>query len=198
MAVVSVFIVSELMALVLFAVLHYQARARIISPGSATAWENTIAILASGAGFALVLGIVFGVWAIFSTHRICGPLYVVEGALRELARGRFPHRRPLRKKDEFKAFYDVFWDTVYAVKARSRRHYSAVGEALEITRTLKDADEVARLQGLKDLVMRLEAVRDELGQGLGEEAQESLFGSAPQGESQVRGTQSPVCAEVAG
>lgn len=194
-AVVSVFIVSELMTLLLFSVLHHQARTRTLAPAAATAWENTIVLVLSGAAFALVLGLVFGGWAILATHRVCGPLFVVESFLKDLARGRFPNRRPLRKKDEFKSFYDSFWDTLYAIKARSRRHLTAVDEAIEITRTLKNADNDARLQALKDLAMRLEAVRDELSQALGDDVQTSP--PEPHRQKDIEAQSTPELANVA-
>lgn len=44
----------------------------------------------------------------FYTHKIAGPLYVMQKYMNELKNGRNPTIRPLRKRDELKAFYDDF------------------------------------------------------------------------------------------
>jgi hypothetical protein len=51
------------------------------------------------------------------SHRITGPIYVMTGYLRELRGGGEPRMRPLRKRDEFKEFYEEFRDLITRVIA---------------------------------------------------------------------------------
>ncbi|TAL37086.1 MAG: hypothetical protein EPN93_06575 [Spirochaetes bacterium] len=49
------------------------------------------------------------------SHRITGPIYVMTGYLRELRGGGVPRLRPLRKRDEFKEFYEELRDLITRV-----------------------------------------------------------------------------------
>ena len=58
--------------------------------------------------FIVVQGIVLYIMMILKTHRISGPIYVMSNYMREMLNGKFPHPRPLRKKDELVEFYALF------------------------------------------------------------------------------------------
>jgi membrane-associated HD superfamily phosphohydrolase len=49
---------------------------------------------------------------IFITHKITGPIYVMTRYLREIRDGKTPTARPLRQKDELKAFHDELTNTI--------------------------------------------------------------------------------------
>ncbi len=149
--VLGAFFVYTLMSLMLFWVLHQQARARTLNPIATNAWENTSVIVIAAAAFAVVLAIALGAWSFIMTHRICGPLFVMERYLGELAAGRFPKRRPLRKKDEFKEFYNEFWRAMDAVKARERSHLEAMNRLLNTAQSAAQADDEERQGGLQRL-----------------------------------------------
>jgi len=166
LAVVSVFVVSELLTLILFGVLYNQARARLIEPGGSSPWENTAVLVLSAAAFASVTALLVGLFTALATHRICGPLYVMEGFLKHLKEGRYPKQRPLRKRDEFKEFYENFWDTVNTLRLRTRSQVATLNETLDIARSVKDASIDARLAALKDLAARIEALRDDIAGSL--------------------------------
>ena len=87
------------------------ARELAVLPATATLSSSAFIIIASSLGFAVLAAAAFGLWSITVTHRICGPMFVMERYLREMAAGRFPKKRPLRQKDAFKEFYDVLWRT---------------------------------------------------------------------------------------
>ena len=50
--------------------------------------------------------------AIFFTHKISGPIYVMRRHLRDIREGRKPNLRPLRQKDQFKEFYGELCETI--------------------------------------------------------------------------------------
>jgi nitrogen fixation/metabolism regulation signal transduction histidine kinase len=55
--------------------------------------------------------IIFAIF-IFITHRITGPIYVMTKYLKEIRDGKSPATRPLRQKDELKAFYEELKATI--------------------------------------------------------------------------------------
>ena len=67
--------------------------------------EANTMVIASLVGFVAFLALCLFIWGILLTHRVAGPMYVFSRYLGELAGGKWPNVRPLRKRDEFK---DVF------------------------------------------------------------------------------------------
>ena len=167
--VVGVFLVSSLLSIVLFGVLHQQARARLVNPAASYPWENALTIVFSAAAFATLLSVALGLWSILVTHRISGPIFVMQRYLTELAAGRFPTARPLRKKDEFKEFFGELWRTIDALKAAKQADLAALTEVLNMARSAADADGEDRRRTIEALTARLETLREEAADTLGEE-----------------------------
>lgn len=170
--IIGVFFTSAVLSSVLFGILHKQARQSILNqtnPEALPLWENvTVVFLAAGA-FATVLSIAFGFWTLIITHRIYGPVFVLERFVGELADGRFPKYRPLRKKDEFKGFYDAFWRAVDALKWSKRVEVAALTEAIRVARSGLSGDDEQRQRAMKTLVGQLETLRKQTVHYLGEE-----------------------------
>jgi hypothetical protein len=74
------------------------------------------------------------------THRVAGPVWVMGHALGELAQGRYPAKRALRKGDELRSLHERFQAAVEALAVRDRRTLSAIEEALERLRPAVAAD----------------------------------------------------------
>ena len=89
--------------------------------------------------------------------------------LTELAAGRFPTARPLRKKDEFKEFFGELWRTIDALKAAKQADLAALTEVLNMARSAADADGEDRRRTIEALTARLETLREEAADTLGEE-----------------------------
>ena len=82
------------------------------------------------AAFVAIEGVLIGVLGLLITHRICGPLFVIEGHLLTLLRGNYPRMRPLRAGDEFVSTYETLKDVVESLKKRDE------DEAKTLTRTI--------------------------------------------------------------
>ncbi|MBN2401256.1 MAG: hypothetical protein JXN64_02550 [Spirochaetes bacterium] len=63
--------------------------------------------------------IIFAIF-IFITHRISGPVYVMSKYLREIREGKNPAARPLRQKDELKAFHEELRATISYLQKKSK------------------------------------------------------------------------------
>ena len=81
---------------------------RVLTALDGCCHEVPLVVIGFGVAFSLVTAGTLGVWSFIVSHRICGPLFVIERFIGELASGRFPKLRPLRQKDEFKSFYASF------------------------------------------------------------------------------------------
>ncbi|MCZ6682549.1 MAG: hypothetical protein O7B26_05140 [Planctomycetota bacterium] len=172
----GVFIASSLLSSVLFGVLHSRARATILhqtNPSAVASVSSAPIVLATSLGFAALLGAGLGLWAMIVTHRIYGPIFVIEGLLGVLARGRFPKRRPLRRKDEFKGFYDAFWRSVESMKALKRSELKKLTESLALAKSALDSEGSGGRDMLESLVTRLESMRAECAESVDVESSEA-------------------------
>jgi hypothetical protein len=168
LVIVGVFLMSALLSVVLFGTLYQQARARVVAPATSHAWANTIVIVVASLSFSTVMALACGVWSIIVTHRIGGPLFVMERTLAELAAGRFPKHRGLRKKDEFKGLYDMLWRAIDASRARQQADFEALTQALDSARSLAAGGGQGRQEALDCLTVQLETLRNRAAEALGE------------------------------
>ena len=70
--------------------------------------------------FLIILIILLYYLLISNTHRISGPVLVMTEYINDIIKGKFPDIRPLRGKDEFKEFYDLFSKMVETLKERDK------------------------------------------------------------------------------
>ncbi len=164
----SVFTVTCVMGSVMYVVLHDQARQRIVDPSMYSTSVSVVVL-----SFSLLLGLLTacgaGIWGAFSSHRLCGPLFVVERGLNELARGRFPHVRPLRKKDKFRDFFGAYANTVAALREAKMVQAETLDKSLALSREALAAGGSACDSAMTKLVNELEAMRADVREALGRE-----------------------------
>lgn len=177
----TVFLVSSIISAVLYGVLHHQARMRVIHPETYTAnIATTILFFALGISAVAAGGV--ALWFVLVTHRICGPLYVLDRYFGELARGRLPTIRTLRRKDEFKSLVHSFAGAVDALKERKQAELTTLNELVDVARNGLNRDDGQR-EALECIATRLEVLRREASQCLDEEADESEFPAADEAAS---------------
>ena len=175
-----VFLTSCVLGSILYGVLHQQARLRAMSPEAYTA-EVTLVLLFSSVVFAALTAGAMAGWSIVVTHRICGPLFVIERYLHELTRGQLPKLRPLRRKDEFNRLYSVFAEMVESLKARKRADVGALTEAFDRAKSAIGRDQKQCNSALLSLARQIESLRDTAAEALGDEPTIDT-GSAPETE----------------
>jgi hypothetical protein len=109
-------------------------------------------LVAIGLLSAAALGLV----GFLMTHRVAGPIHVMGHFLGQLAGGRYPPRRALRRHDELKAFYARFVEALDAMKERDARAVAAMEGAAERMRAaLSRAPELAPALAALELEARL-------------------------------------------
>jgi HAMP domain-containing protein len=92
------------------------------------------------AGIGLLTVLALGLLGFVMTHRVAGPVWVMGHALAELAAGRYPARRGLRRGDELQALHARFHEAVEALAARDRHTLSVLEEAVARLRPAAAAD----------------------------------------------------------
>ncbi len=110
---------------------------------------------------------------------MCGPLFVLERYLTELAEGRLPTPRPLRRKDEFKELYRSFSRAIETLKARKQADLALLSEALGSAKSALGGDDESRHRELKSLVLHMEKMHKAVADDLGGEANGALKPPAP-------------------
>lgn len=164
----AVFLISAVISSVLYLLLHHQARLRLMHPEAYTA-QVTLVIILFGAAFSMLTAGALAVWCVFVTHRICGPLFVLDRHLNKLADGRFPEMRELRRKDEFKDLYATFGRAVESLKADKRVELATLTRVLTIVESAKNADDTARKDALSSVATHIDTLRDVAAKALGVE-----------------------------
>ena len=182
---VLVFLISMVISSILYGVLHYQARLRLMHPESYAASVMPV-VFAFGAVFSLVTAGGAGLWAIVVTHRICGPLFVVERYVAQLGDGFIPEPRALRRKDEFKGFYATFARAMESMRERRREESDALVKALATARSALDADDYVRKQALESIAAHLETLHDAVEKSVGGAAGDG--DAVPSAKSDLAGT----------
>ncbi len=168
------FLVTSCMGMLMFGFLHQQARARVIDPSAATLWASGSLVIFFALAFSAVIAVALVVWGIFVSHRVSGPLFLLGKNLRLLGTGHFPTRRALRKKDEFKDLFDLFFNTCDDLKSFKESELASVEKLLADVGTLR-ADNPKTIEGkLTGIVADLQSLRDELAGSLGREVKTPL------------------------
>lgn len=162
----AVFLVSSILSCAVFTTLHEQARHRIIHP-SAYSTNTGMVILLSAFGFSVLTAGAVAFWMIITTHRICGPVFVLDRHFRQLAAGSVPNLRPLRRKDEFKDLFKSFTRAVDRVRADKEAALSVITKAHAAARSDRHMDEQACRQALDSISRQLDSLRRNLAEGLG-------------------------------
>lgn len=139
----------------LFGVLAWWAHTVALEAGSAAEGVAGMTIL-----WLTVLGVVgtavaLGLFGLVFTHRVAGPVYVMNLYVEALAAGHYPRLRPLRKYDELKKFFDRFSHAVERIRAREAEEAQAISHAMAAFQPLATTEEArAALKALEELHSR--------------------------------------------
>lgn len=173
----GVFVVSATMSSGLYGLLHHQARLRSINPETYST-EVTSVIILCALAFSVVTAIAVGIWCLIATHRICGPLFVLERYLVELSKGRIPRPRALRRKDEFKGLYETFSRATDSLRERKQAELTELSDMLAAAKAAAGADDDDRKLALESICNHLEWLRNAVRESLGVEPEEGAGAAA--------------------
>jgi methyl-accepting chemotaxis protein len=163
----AVFLFSILISVTLYGTLHQQARMRAADPMDYVAPVTSV-MVCFALGFAALTAGGVGLWSILMTHRICGPMFVIKRYLLEVAQGRLPSLRPLRKRDEFKELYDAFDQAITALRANKQRELLQLNTALDAVRQIQASGPATMSNEVATIVDRIEWLRTKAQEALSE------------------------------
>jgi hypothetical protein len=182
----TVFLLSSILSSVLYLILHQQARARYMNPETYTAQVGLVVLMAAVLFSAVTAGGV-AVWSIFVTHRICGPLYVLQNYFIQLKEGRLPTVRAMRRKDEFKELVSSFADAVEFLKTKKRDELARLGEALKTANTASASDDQeSSKRALQSVTRHLRMLHEAAVETLGDETPSNVTAPAPKAPSRPK------------
>jgi hypothetical protein len=94
---------------------------------------------------------ILGLLGLAITHRVCGPIFVVQRHLETMIDGQHPALRPLRANDEFRGLFQTFRSLIEKARSRDEREIQQLSAVIAAARRgpLGDGD-VAALQALID------------------------------------------------
>ncbi|MEO8007699.1 MAG: hypothetical protein ABI728_04155 [Betaproteobacteria bacterium] len=75
-----------------------------------------------------------GVMGLIITHRVCGPVFVIQRHLTTMLDGKYPRARPLRRGDEFLETFKVFTAVVESLKKRDADEVETLNRAIAAAR----------------------------------------------------------------
>jgi hypothetical protein len=132
---------GAMMYLVHVSALRAYAEGRGTAESSSTlVWVMLALAVAMAAALSLV--------GVMITHRVAGPVHVMNHYLNVLAGGRYPIMRPLRKGDELQRFFETFQGAIESLRSREADEADAVLSPLASTEELKAL--VGQLQAMHD------------------------------------------------
>jgi hypothetical protein len=138
---------GSMMYLVHLGALRAYAEGRGTAGASATlVWVMAALGLALAAALSLV--------GVMITHRVAGPVHVMNHYLNVLAGGRYPIMRPLRKGDELQRFFETFQGAIESLRSREADEADALRNAVAVLSPLATTDE------MKALLTQLQAMHD--------------------------------------
>ncbi|ADO69970.1 hypothetical protein [Stigmatella aurantiaca] len=139
----------------LFGLLAWWAHSSAVETGSSSEglagmtilWLTVLGVVGTGAAL--------GLFGLLFTHRVAGPVHVMNLYVEALAAGHYPRLRPLRRYDELKRFFDRFSHAVERIRSREAEEAHALAEALRAFQPLASTEEArAALKVLEELHSR--------------------------------------------
>ncbi len=151
-------------SMALFGALAWWAHTAALEAGSAAqglagmtiVWLSVLAVIGTS--------VALGLFGLLFTHRVAGPVHVMNLYVEALAAGHYPRLRPLRRYDELKKFFDRFSHAVERIRAREAEEAQALARALSAFKPLATSEEArAALQVLEELHSRKREAMDASG-----------------------------------
>lgn len=161
----GVFLTTSILSCVLYATLHEEARQRFLNPAAASL-DAGFVILISAFAFSVITAGTVVTLSVITSHRVCGPLFVLQGYFSQIVSGKIPTPRPLRKKDEFRDIFATFVQATERLKADQTEQFDKYDRLLALARDVDRNDEQACSNALDSVTKELSRLHGELAAAL--------------------------------
>lgn len=116
--------------------------------------EDALRVFSIALVFLVFEVLALGVMGLIFTHRVCGPVFVIQRHLTTMLDGRYPLTRPIRRGDEFRETFKIFTAVVESLKKRDAEEVEKLSQVIAAARQ-KGVSE-ADLEPLEQLVAALQ------------------------------------------
>jgi hypothetical protein len=96
--------------------------------------EDALSVFYISLAFLVFEVLALGVMGLIITHRVCGPVFVIQRHLTVMLDGKYPRPRPLRRGDEFRETFKVFTAVVELLKKRDADEVETLNQAIAAAR----------------------------------------------------------------
>jgi nitrogen fixation/metabolism regulation signal transduction histidine kinase len=133
-----------------------QQEAELLKQQAAIARQQTTMLYSVIGGLAAMV-VVIGLYGIYFTHKVAGPVYKMKRLLKQVGEGNLAVDARLRKGDELQDFFEAFASMVDSLRKRQKREAEELEAAIDLARAAgASAESIAKVS----------RVRDELKSGL--------------------------------
>jgi len=157
----AVYLTTTILCCILYATLFEETRQRVINPLGANFNAGATILLAAFLFAVLTAGTVVAL-GVITSHRICGPLFVLEGYFRQIAAGKVPSPRALRKKDEFKEVFASFVQATERMRSDRQKQVEVLNGLVNQVRAVDYSDRQACVDALRSLSKELSDLQGRL------------------------------------
>jgi methyl-accepting chemotaxis protein len=113
--------------------------------------EEVVRLLVANGLFILLVGVSMGVYALFISHRIAGPAFRLETAIRQMLKGDYEQEIKLRRKDYLSNIASVLNDLLKRLRSIDRQRANIHENALKLKEAL--GKEESRLRELVENII---------------------------------------------
>jgi nitrogen fixation/metabolism regulation signal transduction histidine kinase len=156
--ILSVVASSIILGFVMFYPLFKELYAAVGAEGQARISATILSLNTRLLTAALILAVLVGVQAILASHRLYGPIYRFERALKEFLDGNFSNRINLRKHDELKEVEELFnrlAGCLEGARSRDLEFRTAVREQLKEVKAMLGPEENTKANGAYKIIHEL-------------------------------------------
>jgi nitrogen fixation/metabolism regulation signal transduction histidine kinase len=106
-------------------------------------------VIVSLVGGLTLMVVAIGLFGIYFTHKVAGPVYKMKRLLKQVGDGNLQVEARLRKGDELQSFFDSFTRMVAGLRELEKQHLDGIENALEALERGDDRDVGAALQRVR-------------------------------------------------
>ncbi|MBV9950200.1 MAG: hypothetical protein JOZ69_25390 [Myxococcales bacterium] len=103
-------------------------------------------MIASLVGGLTLMVVAIGLFGIYFTHKVAGPIFKMKRLLRQVGQGNLQMDDRLRRGDELRSFFDAFTRMVSGLREIEKRHLDEIESAIDLLERGAEGDAVSALQ----------------------------------------------------
>ena len=96
--------------------------------------QDALSVFFISLEFLVLEVVILGVLGLIVTHRVCGPVFVIQRHLAAMLDGKYPPARPLRHGDEFQVAFNAFTAVLDSLRKRDADEVEKLNQVIAAAR----------------------------------------------------------------